>query len=104
MEYNEAQAEAIYHREGPMLVVAGPGSGKTFVITERIRHLTEACGVRPEELLVITFTRAAAREMRNRYTALKGNGENGVTFGTFHSVFFGILRSAYGFTAENIAR
>ena len=104
MEYNEAQAEAIYHREGPMLVVAGPGSGKTFVITERIRHLTEVCGVRPEELLVITFTRAAAREMRNRYTALKGNGENGVTFGTFHSVFFGILRSAYGFTAENIAR
>ena len=64
MAFNDAQKMAIRHREGPMLVLAGPGSGKTTVITNRVRYLTEKAGVDPSHILVITFTRAAAREMR----------------------------------------
>ena len=67
MAFNDAQKMAIRHREGPMLVLAGPGSGKTTVITNRVRYLTEKAGVDPSHILVITFTRAAAREMKERY-------------------------------------
>ena len=61
MAFNEAQREAISHREGPILVLAGPGSGKTTVLTERVRSLIEESQVPPGSILVITFTRAAAR-------------------------------------------
>ena len=67
MAFNEAQKRAIRHTDGPALVLAGPGSGKTTVITNRVRYLTEKVGVEPGNILVITFTRAAAREMKERY-------------------------------------
>ena len=103
MGFSEAQKKAICHRDGPMLVLAGPGSGKTTVITHRVRFLTEACGISPADILVITFTRAAATEMKERYESLIGHPSN-VAFGTFHSVFFRILKLAYRYTADNIVR
>ena len=87
-----------------MLVIAGPGSGKTTVITQRIRYLTGHYGVPPGEILVITFTKAAADEMKRRYQKLAAADDIAVSFGTFHSIFFTILKHAYGFRAENILR
>lgn len=99
---SEAQKVAITHKRGPMLVLAGPGSGKTLVITKRTKYLIEACGIHPNKILVITFTKAAAEEMRERFISLM-DGENvGVNFGTFHAVFFKILRYAYNYSASNI--
>ncbi len=104
MAFNEAQEAAIRHREGPILVLAGPGSGKTTVLTERVRMLTEEGVVSPGNILVITFTRAAAREMQTRFERLVGGKKLPVTFGTFHSVFFRILKLAYGYQAKDIVR
>lgn len=94
------QIHAISHGAGPMLVLAGPGSGKTTVIIQRIRRLTEKMGVSPYRILVITFTKAAAEQMKTRYAALQG--KSGVMFGTFHSVFFRILRQACGYSLEQV--
>lgn len=94
------QIHAISHEAGPMLVLAGPGSGKTTVIIQRIRRLTEKMGVSPYRILVITFTKAAAEQMKTRYAALQG--KSGVMFGTFHSVFFRILRQACGYSLEQV--
>lgn len=102
MQISEAQSRAIAHQTGPAMVLAGPGSGKTLVITNRTRYLIESCGVKPGEILVITFTKAAAAEMRERFSRL--SNARGVTFGTFHAVFFGILKHAYHYTAANILR
>ena len=101
MEFNESQKRAVRHCDGPMLLLAGPGSGKTTVITHRIKYMTEEHGVRPDNILVITFTKAAANEMKGRFQELCP-GTRGVTFGTFHSVFFWMLRNAYNYTAANI--
>ena len=103
MAFNEAQQAAILHRDGPMMVLAGPGSGKTTVITHRVRYLTEELKVPPGDILVITFTRAAAREMKERYEKMTGK-RSAVSFGTFHSVFFRILKLAYRYTADNILK
>ncbi len=89
------QKKAVTHVNGPMLVVAGPGSGKTTVITERIKYLIESAGVSPADILVITFTRAAAYEMEQRFKALMEGSSKGVRFGTFHSVYFWIIKTAY---------
>ena len=94
------QIHAISHGTGPMLVLAGPGSGKTTVIIQRIRRLTEKMGVSPYRILVITFTKAAAEQMKTRYAALQG--KTGVMFGTFHSIFFRILRQACGYSLEQV--
>jgi len=102
--FNKEQEEAITHKEGPLMVLAGPGSGKTLVITYRVKWLIENAGVHPSNILVITFTRAAAEEMRKRFFAFDGMENAPVTFGTFHSIFFMILRYAYRYTAENIIR
>ena len=67
MSFNQAQAEAIAHREGPCMVLAGPGSGKTYTIAKRIEYLIKQYKVRPEEILVITFTKYAANEMKERF-------------------------------------
>ena len=104
MAFNETQQAAIRHREGPILVLAGPGSGKTTVLTERVRALIEDGQVAPGNILVITFTRAAAREMQARFERLMGGRKVPVTFGTFHSVFFRILKLAYGYEAKDIVR
>lgn len=101
---NQAQEEAIHHLDGPCLVLAGPGSGKTFVITQRTRYLIEEQGVNPSNILVITFTKAAATEMKERFKKLMGDRIVPVTFGTFHAVFFQILKCAYHFNAGNIIR
>ena len=144
MDFNQAQMTALEHRDGPMMVLAGPGSGKTTVITHRIRRLLEA-GVDPSGILVITFTKAAATEMKERFlrlareedekrkqaeqraggsrtgaekpffgtadpgprrreacgTSLEAAGSR-VSFGTFHSVFYHILKWAYRFPAGNV--
>ncbi len=144
MDFNQAQMMALEHRDGPMMVLAGPGSGKTTVITHRIKRLLEA-GVDPSGILVITFTRAAATEMKERFlrlareedekrkqaeqraggsrtgaekpffgtadpgprrreacgTSLEAAGSH-VSFGTFHSVFYHILKWAYRFPAGNV--
>ena len=101
MNFNKEQSLAVRHFTGPCMVLAGPGSGKTTVIANRIRYLTEECEVSPEKILVITFTRTAAEEMRERYRVLTG-GEQGVTFSTFHALFFKILRYAYSYDSSNI--
>ena len=61
MAFHESQLQAIHHRQGPMMVLAGPGSGKTTVITHRVKYLVEECSVEPGSILVITFTKAAAQ-------------------------------------------
>ena len=99
---NEAQIEAITHFQGPMMVLAGPGSGKTTVITERTRYLIEQYHVPPTHILVITFTKAAAVEMKERFLKLCKDDPKQVSFGTFHAVFFSILRHAYGYRYEHI--
>ncbi len=103
-QLNEAQRQAVLHYKGPMLVLAGPGSGKTRVITERICFLTEEKKVDPDRILVITFTKAAAVEMKQRYQKIHSIPCAGVHFGTFHAIFFMILKYAYGYTADNIIR
>jgi DNA helicase-2/ATP-dependent DNA helicase PcrA len=100
MQISNAQSGAIAHGTGPAIVLAGPGSGKTLVITQRTKYLIETYHVNPREILVITFTRAAAEEMRQRFAAICR--APGVTFGTFHAVFFGILKQAYHFTSASI--
>lgn len=99
---NQAQMEAITHNKGPMMVLAGPGSGKTTVITERTRYLIEHHKVSPSNILVITFTKAAANEMKERFYHLMKEKSFPVAFGTFHAVFFTILRHAYGYRYEHI--
>ncbi len=100
--YSEQQMQAIRHVNGSMLVVAGPGSGKTTVITERIKYLIESAGVSPADILVITFTRAAAREMESRFHELICGREYHVRFGTFHSVFFWIIKTAYNLNNSDV--
>ncbi len=104
MSFNISQQTAIRHGDGPMLVLAGPGSGKTTVITERTKYLITEYGVNPANILVVTFTRAAAAEMKERFFRLMGGTACPVTFGTFHAVFFTILKHAYHYRAENIVR
>lgn len=104
VELNKEQMEAVTHGEGPAMVLAGPGSGKTMVITSRTRWLIEENGVRPDRILVITFTRAAADEMKKRFQRFPGMDRAPVYFGTFHSVFFMILRYAYNYHAGSILR
>ncbi|MCI8599161.1 MAG: ATP-dependent helicase [Lachnospiraceae bacterium] len=103
-QLSKAQHRAVTHKDGPMLVLAGPGSGKTLVITLRTRHLIEVCHVNPSEILVITFTKAAAKEMKERFLRETKSSGTAVSFGTFHAVFFQILKLAYGYKAENILR
>ena len=102
--FNEGQLRAIEHFKGPALVLAGPGSGKTRVITYRTKYLIERHKVDPSNILVITFTKAAAMEMKQRFVNMTDRKYMTVSFGTFHAVFFGILRHAYGYSADNIIK
>ncbi len=102
MSLNEAQKTAVSHKEGPCMVLAGPGSGKTTVITKRIAHLLDVCEVDPNIILVVTFSKAAAKEMKDRFQRLYSNRQIPVTFGTFHGIFYGILKWAYKMSASNI--
>ena len=102
MGFNQAQKKAVSHGEGPCLVLAGPGSGKTLTIVNRIKYLIEEYKVRPEEILVVTFTRFAAAEMKSRLCALMGKQTLPVTVGTFHGIYYGILKWAYRMGQQNI--
>ena len=120
MKFNESQLSAIKHKDGPMLVLAGPGSGKTATLVERTKNLILQHGVNPSNILVITFTKAAANEMKLRFEremsasdmvsngavcgniSTTGNHSARVTFGTFHAIFFMVLKLAYKFDAGNI--
>ena len=139
MKFNESQTSAILHKDGPMLVLAGPGSGKTATLVERTKNLimnhgispsnilvitfTKAAanemkqrlertrnlivnhGISPSNILVITFTKAAANEMKQRFLQEIGTAEvemPQVTFGTFHAIFFMVLKLAYNYNSSNI--
>ena len=102
MSLNSAQIQAIAHKDGPCMVLAGPGSGKTTVITKRVEYLIQKYKVKPEEILVITFSKSASREMKERFHKLNSKVHYPVTFGTFHGIYYGILKWAYKLTSENI--
>ena len=104
MELNQGQKQAVCFKDGPCMVLAGPGSGKTRVITERAKDLVERQGVSPQHILVITFTKAASVEMKNRFLQLTGGRYPGVQFGTFHAIFFTILKHAYHYSVNNIIK
>ncbi len=107
MEMTKQQRIAVTHGDGPLMVLAGPGSGKTFVIIRRIAYLICEKEIDPNRILVVTFSKAAASEMEERFQKLceekKMEWNKGVTFGTFHSVFFSIIRRAYGYHGSQVA-
>ena len=102
MSLNHAQREAVSHHKGPCMVLAGPGSGKTLTIAKRIEYLIRQYKVRPEEILVITFTKYAAKEMKERFLSVMKTNVSAVTFGTFHGIYYGILKWAYKLNQGNI--
>lgn len=99
-DLNEAQRRAVtYGAEDPLLVLAGPGSGKTFTLTKRILYLIEEAGIPPEKILVLTFTRSAALDMQQRF---REQTEAAVNFGTFHSAFYSILCQSHILKPEHL--
>ena len=102
MKRNPSQKRAIAHLSGPMMVLAGPGSGKTSVIVERTAHMIHEGKIPASSVLVVTFSRAAAVEMKERFLKFTGVSRTGFTFVTFHGVFYGILKQAYGLNGSNI--
>ena len=91
MKKNPSQLRAIAHLSGPMMVLAGPGSGKTSVIVERTSYMIHHHQVPETGILVVTFSKAAAREMKERFLRLENRSGSGVTLGTFNGFFYGIL-------------
>ncbi|MDO4331694.1 MAG: ATP-dependent helicase [Eubacteriales bacterium] len=102
MQGNEQQQKAIEWNTGPALILAGPGSGKTFTTVERVRYLIEVHHVDPSNILVITFTKAAARQMRDRFFTRMEGKFHPVSFGTFHAVFFSILRTSRHYELNSV--
>ena len=95
--FTKSQSIAVRHQDGPLMVLAGPGSGKTTVVTRRVQYMVQEYGIPASSILVITFTKAAAAEMKERFLRLMKEEHTTVSFGTFHAVFFSILKLAYGF-------
>ena len=91
-QLSEGQKAAVMHSKGPMMVLAGPGSGKTTVIIHRVNFLITEMQIDPAKILVITFTKSATEEMRKRFINLAGSAGAGVTFSTFHALFYRIIR------------
>lgn len=107
-EPSKTQQKAIMHLHGPAEIIAGPGSGKTFTIVHRILYLIRQCHISPEKILVITYTKAAAREMKERYEReinhLSVPISNPVNFGTFHSICYNILLQAGALTPSSLIK
>ncbi len=101
-DLDDNQFLAVTHLNGPAEVIAGPGSGKTRVLVRRLLHLVEYSSIPPSSILTITFTKAAALEMKSRASSLLGDKASAIRFGTFHSIFFQILRHTYRFSSDNI--
>ena len=103
---NPNQEKAILHKDGPCLVISGPGSGKTYVITNRIYNLIKNYKIKAKSILVITFTRASADEMKARFLKLAKEKrlilDSEPVFGTFHSVFYEILRRDFGYSSNSL--
>ena len=100
---NENQLKAVNHLDGPCMVLAGPGSGKTRVITYRIANMVVNKNIKPTSILALSFTKASSIEMKNRALSLSNDFRmNKVTYGTFHSVFFRILRYFENYNIESI--
>lgn len=99
---NGPQKKAVTYGEGPLLVLAGPGSGKTFTIVQRIFYLLQVKNVLPEQILVVTFTKDAALSMQRRFQC-QSDRSYPVNFGTFHSVFYHILRETHSLSSQKIA-
>ncbi|MCQ2521472.1 MAG: ATP-dependent helicase [Lachnospiraceae bacterium] len=102
MSVNEQQNIAIHHKDGPMMVLAGPGSGKTFVLTRRLQAMTTEMDIDPSGILVITFTKTAAEEMQERFQSLMKDDFMPVTFGTFHSIYFHIVKETMHYSGKDI--
>jgi len=98
---NPAQREAAETVEGPILILAGPGSGKTRVITHRVAYLIKVCGVKPHNIMAVTFTNKAAREIEERLEQLLGQTSEALTLGTFHAICARILRREAGVIGLN---
>ena len=93
-QLNPRQREAVRYIDGPLLVLAGAGSGKTSVITQKIAYLVETCGIKASRVAAVTFTNKAAREMKERVgKLLKGNSAEGLTVSTFHQLGLKIIRN-----------
>ncbi|MDF2533767.1 MAG: putative helicase, UvrD / type, partial [Clostridia bacterium] len=106
---NEEQKKAAEHNAGPCMVLAGPGTGKTTIIVHRLAKLIHSKAVSPENLLVVTFSKDAAAEMKERFVKFANDHKvansrqiGDITFGTFHSVFFKILRQYENYKLENL--
>lgn len=99
---DESQKHAVFHSYGPALVVAGPGSGKTTVILSRVWYLISRCQIPPEQILVLTFTKAAARTLQSRLLSFTKGQYVPVSFGTFHSFFYQILKQYGSYKDSNI--
>ena len=104
MQANEEQKKAIEWNTGPAFILAGPGSGKTFTTVERVKYLIEVHHADPSRILVITFTKAAARQMRERFLKRMGGKPCPVSFGTFHAIFLHILKISRGYRSGSILR
>ena len=96
------QKKAIFHKDGPLIIVAGPGSGKTTVIVNRAKELINTYHIKPQEILISTFTKNAALEMAARYKEICPPGGNGVNFGTIHAICLNILRNYFGYSYEKL--
>lgn len=102
LEFNVEQLKAVIHNKGPAMILAGPGSGKTTVIVGRIRHLILSCGVNPSSILVITYTKAAALSMQQRFIREMKGEILPVVFGTFHAIFFQIIKEYSNFSSDSL--
>lgn len=100
--FSESQEKAIVLHRGPAIVLAGPGSGKTTVITHRVKNLIQKYHVDPTKILVVTFTKAAAENMRLRFKSLMAGRSLPVSFGTFHSIFFRVLRTERDYQVDSL--